>query len=135
MFCYVYNVYYVSETKLTIWRDNDNFQVVYPYKFKFVSNKEMSPLSDTISIFSPKTHFVRKCYITFERITLLKTLYSIIQCYSCGNLLLSMDGQKTKQCPYCNVRLKVSKVKILAHVESATDASRTIIALKQKRHS
>ncbi|RLI44405.1 hypothetical protein DRO61_12210 [Candidatus Bathyarchaeota archaeon] len=60
-------------------------------------------------------------------------LYSIIQCYSCGHLLLSKSGQKTKRCSYCNIRLKINKVKILAQVKSASDASRTIIALKQKR--
>ncbi|MCK5402922.1 DUF1922 domain-containing protein [Candidatus Bathyarchaeota archaeon] len=61
-------------------------------------------------------------------------MYSIIQCYSCGHLLLSKIGQKTKKCPYCNIRLDLNKVKTLAQAKSASDASRMIIALKQNRY-
>lgn len=56
--------------------------------------------------------------------------YLIIQCYSCGKLLLAKRGQKTKLCTYCNTRLNLFRVKILARAPTAVAASRIIIALK-----
>ena len=60
-------------------------------------------------------------------------LYLIIQCYSCGKLLLAKGGQKTKLCTYCNTRLNLSRVKILARAPTARAASRLIIALKDMK--
>ena len=58
--------------------------------------------------------------------------YLIIQCYSCGNLLLAKDEQKTKKCTYCSTKLNLGKVRVLAKAESATDASEAVKALKYK---
>ena len=59
--------------------------------------------------------------------------YLIIQCYSCGQLLLAKAGQKTKVCTYCGARLNLSRVKILSRVGTAREASETVRALKRKQ--
>jgi len=58
--------------------------------------------------------------------------YLIIQCYSCGKLLLARSGQKTKLCTYCNTRLNIFRVRVLARAPTAKAASRIVIALKDR---
>jgi len=59
--------------------------------------------------------------------------YFIIQCYSCGQLLLAKAGQKTKACTYCGARLNLSHVKILSRARTAKEASEIIKALKREQ--
>ncbi|MDQ1280495.1 MAG: hypothetical protein QG670_1758 [Thermoproteota archaeon] len=59
--------------------------------------------------------------------------YMIIQCYSCGELLLAKGGQKTKLCTYCNTNLNLLRVRILARAPTARAASRIVIALKDMK--
>ena len=59
--------------------------------------------------------------------------YLVIQCYSCGKLLLAKRGQKTKLCTYCNTRLNVLRVKILARAPTARAAFKIIIVLKEMK--
>lgn len=56
--------------------------------------------------------------------------YLIIKCYSCGNLLLAIAELKTRHCNYCNTRLRLNKVKVIAKAKSSAMATRLIIALK-----
>ena len=59
--------------------------------------------------------------------------YLIIQCYSCGQLLLAKVGQKTKVCTYCGARLNLNRVKILSRAGTAREASETVRTLKRKQ--
>lgn len=59
--------------------------------------------------------------------------YLIIQCYSCGQLLLAKAGQKTKVCTYCGARLNLNRVKIVSRAETAKEASETVRALKKEK--
>jgi len=58
--------------------------------------------------------------------------YLIVQCYSCGQLLLAKAGQKSKICTYCGARLKLNRVKILSRARTAREASEIVRALKRK---
>lgn len=58
--------------------------------------------------------------------------YLIIQCYSCGQFLIAKSGQKNKLCTYCNTRLKMRRVKVLAGTPTAGTASELVMALKEK---
>ena len=57
-------------------------------------------------------------------------MYEILQCSSCGNILIAKKGQRTKLCTYCNTRLNLSKVKVLAEAPNSREASKIAIALK-----
>jgi len=59
--------------------------------------------------------------------------YFIVQCYSCGQLLLAKAGQKSKVCTYCGARLKLNHVKILSRARTAREASEIVRALKREQ--
>jgi len=66
----------------------------------------------------------------------LQYLYLVIQCYSCGQLLIAKKGQKSKLCTYCNTRLTVFRAKTLAKTSTASIASEAVKTLKKaQRHS
>jgi LSD1 subclass zinc finger protein len=59
-------------------------------------------------------------------------LYLIIKCSSCGNVLLAKRGQKTKYCFFCNTKLKMSRVRILAEAPTSFKASQIARIIKNK---
>lgn len=60
-------------------------------------------------------------------------MYIILQCKACGNLLIARQGQKTKRCTYCNTRLNLGKVRLLAEASTSREASRIAMTLKDRR--
>ena len=58
--------------------------------------------------------------------------FLVIQCYSCGQFLIAKSGQKNKLCTYCNTRINVFRVKLLARASTAVAASEIVKALKEK---
>ena len=62
-------------------------------------------------------------------------MYMVVVCYKCGQLLLAKAGQKTRQCPYCEVRLVLDKTKKVTHVRTGQQASNVIRALKRKENA
>jgi hypothetical protein len=59
-------------------------------------------------------------------------MYMVVVCYGCGRFLLARGAQKTKMCPYCAVRLTLTKAKKVAYLETAREASDYIRELKGK---
>jgi hypothetical protein len=57
-------------------------------------------------------------------------MYVVVVCYSCGRFLLATGMQKTKRCPYCEVRLRLDKTKKLVHVKTVQEASNYLRELK-----
>ncbi len=67
--------------------------------------------------------------------TISRYRYLIIQCYSCGQLLIAKSGQKKKLCTYCNTRLNVPRTKILTRAQTAKTASEIVMVLKETRNT
>ncbi|MHA2069030.1 MAG: DUF1922 domain-containing protein [Candidatus Thorarchaeota archaeon] len=59
-------------------------------------------------------------------------MHIILQCRSCGNVLIARKGQKTKLCTYCNTRLNLHKVRILAEASNSREASRIAMIIKDR---
>ena len=57
-------------------------------------------------------------------------MFQIIDCYRCGNLLIIKKGQKTKECPYCNKRLNLSKVRVVGASSTSKEASNLVKTMK-----
>jgi DNA-directed RNA polymerase subunit RPC12/RpoP len=60
-------------------------------------------------------------------------MYVVVVCYGCGRFLLAKGNQKTKRCPYCDVRLTLDKTKKLVHVKTAQEASNYLRELKNSQ--
>jgi DNA-directed RNA polymerase subunit RPC12/RpoP len=60
-------------------------------------------------------------------------MYVVVVCYGCGRFLLAKGIQKTKRCPYCEVRLRLEKTKKLVHVKTAQEASNYLRELKNRQ--
>ena len=59
--------------------------------------------------------------------------YLIIQCHSCGQLLIAKNGQKNKLCIYCNIRLSVPRAKVIAETPTSRAASEIVKILKKNQ--
>jgi rRNA maturation endonuclease Nob1 len=57
----------------------------------------------------------------------------IVWCNRCEGLFLASDGQKTKTCPYCGLRVDTDKSKRLGTAEDAFTASEMLRELKTKK--
>jgi uncharacterized Zn finger protein (UPF0148 family) len=57
----------------------------------------------------------------------------IIECPRCGGLLLAIDGQKTRTCPYCGKRVDIIKAKHVASGKNAFEASQILRKMKQMK--
>lgn len=63
----------------------------------------------------------------------IERMFKVVVCCQCGQLLLTKAEQKSKLCPYCNVKLSVRKARVMAHAETAQEASELIRVLKRKK--
>jgi DNA-directed RNA polymerase subunit RPC12/RpoP len=59
-------------------------------------------------------------------------MFVVVRCYQCGELLLAKGESRSRRCPYCNTKLKLSKVQILGESKVATEA---ITLLKELRET
>ena len=60
-------------------------------------------------------------------------MYMIVVCYKCGHYLLAKSNQKTRTCPSCSTKLKLVKIKKVAQIKTAQEASNYIRELKRRK--
>ena len=58
--------------------------------------------------------------------------FVIVVCSKCGGLLAAKVEQKTRTCPYCGFKIALRKAKSVAAANDASEASRTLKALKKE---
>lgn len=58
--------------------------------------------------------------------------YIIVVCSKCKGYLLAKNGQKTRTCPYCGLRIPLEKVLKVASVGNAEEASILLRRLKEE---
>jgi len=57
----------------------------------------------------------------------------IVECPSCGGLLMAAEDQKTRTCPYCGKKIDVRRANRLAAAEDPFTASDILRELKSKK--
>lgn len=60
-------------------------------------------------------------------------MYLVIVCGGCGRLLVADGAAKSRSCPYCGVRVWLSKAKRLGKADTAREASDLVQYLKTKQ--
>lgn len=60
------------------------------------------------------------------------SLYIIVRCPRCGGLMLANTSYRTRSCPSCGHRSKLSGLKVLSRTDSTRDAVALIQAMKRK---
>ncbi|UCE95530.1 MAG: DUF1922 domain-containing protein [Candidatus Bathyarchaeota archaeon] len=60
-------------------------------------------------------------------------MYLIIICSGCGRLLIADASTKSRKCPYCGIKVWLSKAKKVGRAEKAIEASVLVQQLKRKR--
>jgi len=61
-------------------------------------------------------------------------MYIIINCPTCGKIIMANTANKSRTCPYCRVKLSTYEAKILAKSETTHRALELIQFLKQKEN-
>ena len=59
-------------------------------------------------------------------------MYLVIICYKCGRYLLAKTDQKTRRCPYCEVRLALNKARRITTAKTARQASDLLRSLRER---
>ena len=62
-------------------------------------------------------------------------MYLIINCPSCGKIIMASTANRTKTCPHCGSKIQIFNAKILAKAKSTQDALEIIQHLKQKENT
>jgi ABC-type ATPase with predicted acetyltransferase domain len=62
-----------------------------------------------------------------------KNMYNIVNCPSCGNIIMANTAHRTKTCPHCGSKAKLINLKILAKTKSSHEAVKIIQYLKEKK--
>ena len=57
----------------------------------------------------------------------------IIKCSQCGGLMIAVQGQKSKMCPYCGVRVELLRAQKVASASNAFEASTMLKKLKREQ--
>ena len=57
----------------------------------------------------------------------------IVECNRCGGLLLAVNDQKTRTCPYCGKRVDVTRAKKVTSAKNAFEASEILRELKSRK--
>ena len=60
-------------------------------------------------------------------------MYLIINCPSCGKIIMANTANKTRSCPHCGVKAQVRGAKVLARSRTTQDAVETIQHLKAQK--
>lgn len=60
-------------------------------------------------------------------------MYLIINCSSCGKIMMANSANKTRSCPNCGVKVQVHGAKILARSRTSKDAVEIIQHLKSQK--
>jgi hypothetical protein len=59
-------------------------------------------------------------------------MHVIVVCYKCGHYLIAKSEQKTRTCPSCSTKLKMTKTKKIIQTKTAKEASIYIRELKKR---
>ena len=61
-------------------------------------------------------------------------MYLIINCPSCGKIIMANTANKTRSCPHCSAKVPVHGAKVLARSRTSQDAVEIIQHLKSKKN-
>ena len=57
-------------------------------------------------------------------------MYIILNCPSCGRIMMANTANKTRSCPHCNAKVPVHGAKVLARSRTSQEAVEIIQQLK-----
>jgi predicted RNA-binding Zn-ribbon protein involved in translation (DUF1610 family) len=60
-------------------------------------------------------------------------MYLIINCPSCGKIIMANTANKTRSCPHCGVKVPTQRAKVLARSRTTQEAIEIIQYLKSKK--
>jgi predicted RNA-binding Zn-ribbon protein involved in translation (DUF1610 family) len=60
-------------------------------------------------------------------------MYLVINCPSCGKIIMASTANMTRSCPHCNAKVNVRGVKVLARSRTTQEAVELIQELKQRK--
>ena len=59
-------------------------------------------------------------------------MYLVINCPSCGKIIMASTANKTRSCTHCGVKIQVHTAKVLARSKTTQEAVKIIQYLKSK---
>ena len=62
-------------------------------------------------------------------------MYIIINCPTCGKIIMANTANRTKTCPHCGAKIPIYGSKILASTEDMQEATAIIQHLKQRENT
>lgn len=60
-------------------------------------------------------------------------MYLVINCPSCGKIIMASTANRTRACPHCGVKIDISTAKVLARSRTTQEAVEIIQELKQRK--
>ncbi len=60
-------------------------------------------------------------------------MYIIINCHSCGKIIMASTASRTKSCTHCGVKVDLHGARVLARSNTTTEAVAIIQELKQRK--
>jgi DNA-directed RNA polymerase subunit RPC12/RpoP len=60
-------------------------------------------------------------------------MYLIINCYSCGKIIMASTASRTKSCTHCGAKVDLHGARVLARSNTTTEAVAIIQELKQRK--
>jgi predicted RNA-binding Zn-ribbon protein involved in translation (DUF1610 family) len=61
-------------------------------------------------------------------------MYLIINCPSCGKIIMASTANKTRSCPHCGVKVSIQGAKVLARSRTTQEAVEIIQHLKSQKN-
>lgn len=61
-------------------------------------------------------------------------MYLIVNCPSCGKIIMTSTANKTRSCPHCGVKVSVREAKVLGRSRTSQEAVDIIQHLKAKKN-
>jgi DNA-directed RNA polymerase subunit RPC12/RpoP len=61
-------------------------------------------------------------------------MYLIINCPTCGKIIMASTANRTKTCPHCGAKISLYGAKVLARTEDVQEATAIIQHLKQREN-
>ena len=60
-------------------------------------------------------------------------MYLVINCPSCGKIIMASTANITRSCPHCSAKIDVRSAKVLARSRTTQEAVESIQELKQRK--
>jgi DNA-directed RNA polymerase subunit RPC12/RpoP len=60
-------------------------------------------------------------------------MYLIINCHSCGKIIMASTASRTKSCTHCGAKVDLHGARVLARCNTTTEAVEIIQELKQRK--